>query len=321
MAEFESKAFSSTETDPKTVLNRQAESDQAKLIPIFKIWGQGSVHEDITKEAAKLAKVPYTKALEKGVEWPDVPSKEAGETNYWGLTPLFGSMHKKGTITHDSHYGKNQFWHSMTPSDKSYTNGEVLDKIVAQAKDWYALAQKEKNIFHVGKILHMVQDSYSESHTIRQNGKIVTFQRYDQQDAAKHGNADKIPKFGGTWRDIPGASDALQASIKILELYKANAPPKALEDYLRNKVFPFNNALTKNEPAGAIDPKYDKTRAQLDLPNTSNQLANNPLWNHLTQGENKMSAKDAVRVIEHMATKLAVQQQETAPIIPQTEIS
>ncbi len=230
-----------------------------KIVPIFSIWGKGAVHESITKEAAKLAKVPYTTALEKGVEWPDVPSTKPGETNYPGL--INGDLHKKGTITNNSHYGQNQFWHSMTPPG-DFKNGDVLDKIVHQAVQWYEQAQKEKNIFHVGKILHIVQDSYSEAHTIRsKDGKIVTFQSYDKQDPNKHEKADVIPRWG-TWRDVPGAISALQASTKILELYKSEASSKALEDYLRNQVFPFENGLTKNQPAGGTNPKYAPTIAE-----------------------------------------------------------
>lgn len=245
--------------DWKAAVENNANQSEVKVVPIFSIWGKGAVHESIAKEAAKLAKVPYTTALEKGVEWPDVPSTKPGETNYPGL--INGDLYKKGTITNDSHYGQNQFWHSMAPPGK-LKNGEVLDKIVNQAVQWYEQAQKEENIFHVGKVLHIVQDSFSEAHTMRTtNGKIVTFQSYDKQDPNKHEKADVIPLWG-TWRDVPGAIPALQASTKILELYKSEANSKALEEYLRNQVFPFENGLTKDQPAGGTNSKYAPTRAE-----------------------------------------------------------
>lgn len=129
--------------------NRLATSTLAIMTGV-KIWGGGAVHESIAQVAANLAWIDYTSALKKGVEWPDVPSNIPGKTNYLGLLT---DLDTPGTITNDSHYGSKQFWHSMTPSGGHYTNQDVLDKIVDQAKTWYGNAVQNNNIFEVGKVL------------------------------------------------------------------------------------------------------------------------------------------------------------------------
>jgi hypothetical protein len=228
--------------------------DDPSMVPVFKIYGAGAVHESITEEAARRAGVPYTALLRKGVEWNDAPSSEPDETNYPGLLK---DMHTPGTLINDSHYGSKQFWHSMAPSDRDYTNGEVLDKIITQAKDWYQQARDQNDVFHIGKILHMVQDSYSESHVIRNsNGEIVSFESYSEQDSHEHGIADSIPK-GGTWRDVPGAMNATTASAVILHFYYQGVGVDALEQYLRAGVYPLANGAA-GAIAGGTAPQYQK---------------------------------------------------------------
>jgi len=236
------------------------------LTPVFKIRGQGSVHESITEAAAKKAGIPFSEDLKKGVRWPDVPSESAkNETDVPNAVKeyFFGDLKKQGTILHDSHYGSKQYWHSMVPNDgKTHSNKEVRDLIVQQAVAWYEQAQKSNNIFHLGKALHMVQDSYSASHVMRDksNGGIVTFQSYDKQDERKHGEADKPPHFWENWEDVPGAKPAVQASTRILELYKHHAPSKDIEKYLKSEVFVFANGdIHHSIPetrAGGSDARY-----------------------------------------------------------------
>jgi hypothetical protein len=146
----------------------------------------------------------------------------------------------------------------MVPSGSQFTNAQVLDKIVGQATEWYQQAQTEGNIFHVGKLLHMIQDSYSQSHVVRNTlGDVVVFQSYQDQDAHAHGTADEIPK-GGTWRDVRGAQPATVASTAVLSMYKDGASAAVLEPYLRENVYRFANGLIQNKPAGGSAPQYQK---------------------------------------------------------------
>ncbi len=239
---------------------------EGSLTPVFTIWGKGSVHESITKAAAKEAGVTFDAALKKGVRWPDVPSdSDENKTNYPNALKEYvtGDIKKPGSTLYDSHYGNKQHWHSMVPVDgKQHSNKGVRDLIVEQAVNWYEQAQNTNNIFHLGKVLHMVQDSYSASHVVRDdNGGVKLFQSYNKQDAGKHAGADKLPHFLGSWQEVAGAKPALQATAKILEMYKNQVASKEIADFLRSDVYFFANGnnihrSVQDAEAGGSDSKY-----------------------------------------------------------------
>lgn len=228
----------------------------------------GKVHESITKKATELADLPYGNLLD-GVQWPDAPSRNDSETGKLGAVFKVG---QPGTLTYESHHGKYQFWHSMVPDDgtgRVYTNGEVKELVVNQALEWFEQAQRTGNTFHLGKVLHMVQDSYSNSHVVRdENGNVKNFQSYNEQDGHAHGLVDKpqiktVIESNGIerhvvddWQNVPGAMQALEASTQILKLYKSGASSKELADYLHDHVYQFENEHTKDTPAGGTDPQY-----------------------------------------------------------------
>ena len=240
-------------------------------VEFFKIRGQGAVHENITKQAAKKAGVKYDYRLDEGCAWPDVPcgDENSVETCYYAT---WRNENEEGTMAYRSHHGDLQFWHSMAPEGE-FTNQEVVDKIVEQAKKWYTKAisvkkanpdAKEKNyhgLFHIGKILHMVQDSFSDAHIIRDDyGGIKNIQSYNNQDAHKHGTSDAIDPEDWTTKQkygpkkdgvsvfdanddqvvkIKGAKDAINASYNILIYFKHNASEETLENYLRMNIYKF----------------------------------------------------------------------------------
>jgi len=257
----------------------------------FPIKGKGGVHESITKQATIMADMSYGNLIE-GVRWPDVPTENPIETSYRKLVvpywvPLIGGdLGKAGTITNESHNGKYQYWHSMSPSDRQYTNGEVKDKIIEQAIEWYEQAKSENNTFYLGKVLHMIQDSYVLSHVQRNSaGKIHNFQSYNEQDSHEHGVDEMQPirtvtdtmgnkhQVQGNWGEIPGAMQALEASTQILKLYKSGASSKELADYLRDHVYQFESEHTKDTPAGGTDPKYaPKPKTRISENTTSPEI-------------------------------------------------
>jgi hypothetical protein len=232
----------------------------ARMIPVFKIEGGGRIHEQITEQAAKNAKIPFSTGLDKGTAWPDVPCEnpKSVEVCYVGTG---WNEHTAGTLANRSHHGDLQFWHSMAPtSDKPLNNGQVVDKIVQQAKAWYAegVAGPKGNDFPIGKMLHMVQDSYSASHVVRdKEGRVQQFQGYDAQDPGAHSHADKKGKDMKSYLDVPGARGALNASTKLLEFYARRAPFSEVESYLRQQVYPLAPSRA-NEPAGGSAPPYVK---------------------------------------------------------------
>lgn len=275
------KAYPSREEKAKDLLFIEDDNDdhgtvtlksgEKIVVEFFKIRGQGAVHENITKQAAKKAGLKYDYRLDEGCAWPDVPcgDENSVETCYYAT---WRDEHKEGTMAYRSHHGDLQFWHSMAPAG-DFTNQEVVDKIVDQAIKWYKKAisvkkantdAKEKNyhgLFHMGKILHMVQDSFSDAHIIRDNlGRIKNIQSYNNQDAHKHGQSDAIDPKDWTWAQkygpkkdgvsiydanddqvvkIKGAKDAINASYNILVYFKNNATEQTLENYLRMNIYKF----------------------------------------------------------------------------------
>lgn len=227
----------------------------ADWTPVFKIEGAGAVHEQIAKLAAENNGFVYDDTLDKGVAWPDVPNEDLSKTktSYWGT---YRNEHREGTLANRSHHGDLQFWHSMASGD-DLTNAQVLDKIVRQAGEWYQQGLDSNSLFPVGKLLHMVQDSYSASHVVRDDkDRIMKFQNYSAQDPKLHGVADAVPKDGdSTWQDIPGVKQAIRASTDIVALYKARAPAIAVQTYLREHVYVMApNAA--NALAGGSAPQF-----------------------------------------------------------------
>uniref|UniRef100_UPI003D12C45A hypothetical protein n=2 Tax=Sulfurimonas sp. TaxID=2022749 RepID=UPI003D12C45A len=206
-----------------------------KEIEFFGVRGSGAIHESLTKKAAEDL-VHYDYRLDEGCAWPDMPCKDENsiETCYsaTGWTVLVS--HNEKSKAYQSHHGKNQFWHAMAPKLEgvSYKNNDVKKEIINQACEWFETAYKapiskslihgknDDGLFHIGKILHMIQDSFTHSHCIRENnsinnniGAIIHHQGYDAQDASKHKKADTVTLNSKT------ALKALEASKKIIEIY------------------------------------------------------------------------------------------------------
>ncbi|GAA6765139.1 hypothetical protein AAFH68_10730 [Flavobacterium sp. CGRL1] len=234
-------------------------------VEFFKIRGAGAIHESITKRAATAAGIKYDSRLDEGCAWPDVPCEDENsvETCYYNT---WDNEHKKGTKAYESHHGTKQYWHSMAPTG-NHTNQQIVDLIVIQAKEWFkkGLEIKVKDgffnkgddgLFHIGKLLHMVQDSYSLSHVYRDsNNRIIQFQGYEDQDADKHGTPDKDD-------GAKGVQDAFVASTWILSSYKqaksyTDLKPEVflpvLEKYLRTEVYVLAPNRGKVKAGGSLD--------------------------------------------------------------------
>jgi len=92
-------------------------------------------------------------------------------------------------------------------------------------------------LFHIGKILHMIQDSYSPSHVDREDstGDILQIQSYTEQDEHKHGEPDKADPHGGS----NPIKRAIEASASVLVLFGNGKSSDELEKYLRSTVYKF----------------------------------------------------------------------------------
>jgi len=203
-------------------------------------------HKELTKVYAEKLGIPFYEPLRGGCIWQD-----------------------RGIIDpvtlYNSHYGKDQHWHSMCPkSDERLKNYIVRETIIDQAAKWYSEAIRNRfestRLFALGKLCHMVQDSYSLSHCWRryagdhdieelllslatseikeineeENGKIWTFQDYGNQDGNYHECADKSEQKG---IQTIGYISAEKATEKIMEIYRDRGGCDSLETYLRNKVY------------------------------------------------------------------------------------
>jgi hypothetical protein len=206
-----------------------------KEIEFFAVRGSGAIHESLTKKAAGDL-VYYDYRLDEGCAWPDMPCKDENsiETCYSATGWTVFVSHNENSKAYQSHHGKNQFWHAMAPKQEgvSYKNSDVKKEIINQALEWFNAAYEapiseswihgdnDDGLFHIGKILHMIQDSFTHSHCIRENnsidnntGAIIHHQGYDAQDASKHKKADTVAL------DSKTALKALEASKKIIEIY------------------------------------------------------------------------------------------------------
>lgn len=236
--------------------DRPEDQRGVRVIRVFKIEGGGGIHEEITKLAAAHAGLKFSDGFDKGVAWPDVPCADPDAVQVCYLT-TGRNQHKPGTTAHRSHHGDLQFWHSMAPAGGTpLTNQQVLEKIIAQAREWYVRGATGASDFQIGKLLHMVQDSYSSSHVIRDASyRVHQFQGYGNQDADAHGEADKKQPSMKSFLEIPGAAAAVSASTQILVYYRDRVPFRTLEAYLREQVYviaPGRGPV----PAGGTAPRF-----------------------------------------------------------------
>lgn len=83
----------------------------------------------------------------------------------------------------------------------------------------------------IGSLLHLVQDSFTESHTCRnKKNQIEYFQLYLEQDSTKHTEKDII-KEGELWNRI------VKHTSKILLFYSKEEKWEHVKDYLLKRVF------------------------------------------------------------------------------------
>ena len=112
----------------------------------------------------------------------------------------------------------------------------------------------------IGSMLHMLQDSFCQSHTQReaakkneeQARKIRGFNAYTEQHggpSGRHSKADVILGAKGKQPDIKstiGAQEAVNASTKVIEIWSKNRPWSELESYLKG-IFGLTDELEQQE--------------------------------------------------------------------------
>lgn len=163
-----------------------------------------SIHEDISKNGFERAisllglnrrncnewSKEFLEGVKEGVRWNDMPEG----TTALVLTEL---TDYDFPITERVHHGDRQFIHSMQSTEP---NAQTL---VMNIWNWIELNTKGASVFyesgdyrragwHVGRVLHTIQDSYARGHVTRDDdGLPKHYQNYSFQNAKKHGAADK----------------------------------------------------------------------------------------------------------------------------------
>jgi len=99
---------------------------------------------------------------------------------------------------------KFQHIHCMRRKEDGDVKSTILE-MIESAKKWYNRAVKYKDIFFIGRIFHMVQDSYSEAHTSRvtidspqtiyDKFVIKDIYCYEKQDKKQHTKFDSIDRI------------------------------------------------------------------------------------------------------------------------------
>lgn len=224
-------------------------------------WGAGSVRIP----AQDYPSASQLDALSVGLEWPDLPTAEQDRIDISLLQLLGGVAGSKRKIFDpgfQSHRGSNSIWHSMIESGR-YTNQQVVDKIITQAQQWYDAASTamtkgipELAYFHLGKLLHMMQDSYSASHVFRNaSGEVAMFQNYNEQGIFRHNLADS------GFERSPWVGTAVNSTMQVLELFRARSDFKAVGDFLRDSVYRLQSG-TAGDRAGGTAPAYMKPKPE-----------------------------------------------------------
>jgi hypothetical protein len=148
--------------------------------------------------------------LRLGTTYPDVPTNgnepcSDGDSLSSIALKLFSGRHVLSASISgakrfaDTHYGDKQLWHSMIDpsSNVDVTNEYVVKQIKVFMKQLYTESRKappEHRFWYYGRMLHTIQDSYSDAHVARDltspGAPVHFFQNYARQDGDKHALAD-----------------------------------------------------------------------------------------------------------------------------------
>jgi len=241
-----------------------------------------ATHQKLTKMGAKYSGIKFTRELEHGSIWPDFPSESPLTINRPYAILVLSEKYEaeKTDIVYKSHFGENQHWHSMCPKlEKKLKNNDVRDIILKQCKEWYSNAweykqkgEKKYSDMELGKLCHMLQDSFVLAHCWRRyvgdekfiketriekedNGKIWAFQDYAVQDGDYHGYADSPIQKGGV--ETIGYKSAERATEQIMLRFNENlqwhqkySTLDSPQNYL-SKVYDLCSGVGNNDSGGS----------------------------------------------------------------------
>jgi C2 domain len=183
------------------------------------VYGSGSDDKEahlILSQSSSILDMVSRVNLRLGVTYPDVPTSankpilvSSFAAKSQSTFRMFGFRHILSLFnpssTHDiaaSHEGDRQYWHSMInpTGNPTITNEQVRKDIIFYIKDLYhssKFGEPETRWWYYGRIIHCIQDSYSQAHVARDiktpGYPIRFFQDYGKQQGKLHAVADSAP--------------------------------------------------------------------------------------------------------------------------------
>ncbi|TGN20270.1 hypothetical protein [Leptospira idonii] len=241
---------------PTEVFNQQPNIIAAMI-------GKKPIHENLTEESARLA--GFDLANRPGIGQGNYDADFPVNSYFTSLVILTNNLSPSlalalfgNTETYRVHLGDRQHTHTMQSSPDE-TVEQTRTRVLEEAKALYTLAidpdiqlsQYDRDRL-VGRLIHMVQDSYSKGHTLREgkdqnDGGIVTFFNYlDPANHATHNKYDNV-------KDHERATEVVTDILKIYDSPIDNSwetMSPILENIFRLNITPPPN--NPNTESGAI---------------------------------------------------------------------
>ena len=180
-------------------------------------------------------------------------------------------------LTHRSHHGDLQIWHSMSDGHSSANDlkQRIISHIVARA--WNAQGQRgiddRKAAIDLGYAIHALQDAFSDSHVQRDaSGAVVRYQNYNDQSGDLHAIADLgfggptsakavASRFAGNRSGAyDGINEAEDATAEFLvEVICKQASAQQLTAFLESRVFRHAGTPSTDgtDPRFAAEPEVE----------------------------------------------------------------
>jgi hypothetical protein len=247
------------------------------------LFGRRPEAKHILQKARTFDELLARVNLRLGVTYPDLPIKgnepvlkdaslRAIALKLFSARYLAGGSLDAAKRTAGTHWGDRQFWHSMVDpaSNLKLTNDDVVKQIKVYMRKLYQESRDvspEKRWWYYGRMLHTIQDSYSDAHVARDVGQpglpVHFFQNYAKQLAEHHAIADSsIEDDEKAIKDDPdSASSKLRARIlrRKAQLYTtAVARSTELLDLLWDGAYDNTRAGTSDDLWPSIDKLLDK---------------------------------------------------------------
>ena len=182
----------------------------------------------------------FKNSLSRGSTLPDNPVN-----SWWSiLTPCL--LYKSWT-TYRSHFGDLQWWHSMNPGITPEENSdnvrdEIRNNIIETLVNLLRETRKNGDVDPVdlGFALHMVADSYSHGHAVRnERGEIVNYNNYKEQNTKEdHTPYDYLyPEGSEKDKKYPNQRTLFKnAQVATEKVMKAIIDPKTTDQNIRQLI-------------------------------------------------------------------------------------